>query len=251
MTTRGHHGLLMAGGGGGPATDPNFANVVALLHFEGANNSTTFTDQTGKAWTANNGAKITTGFAKYGAASGNLNAGSGNTITTPSHADFNFGSGDFTVELWAYLPGITGHNQGIVCRDQIGGTRGWLMYTQNPSDPKPGALSFSAWVGGTIYTVSDSASLATGTWHHVAACRDGGTLRLYKNGVQISNTAITGSVGAPSEPCAVGNLWGVGAAFGPDTIMNGYADELRITKGVCRYPGGTTFTPPGAAFPNS
>jgi hypothetical protein len=33
--------------------------------------------------------------------------------------------------------------------------------------------------------------------------------------------------------------------------FNGYAAHLRVTKGVCRYPGGTTFTPPSAPFPTS
>src|SRR5690606_18824891 len=43
------------GGGGRVYTNPPFANVSLLLHCDGANGSTTITDQVaGNTWTANN-----------------------------------------------------------------------------------------------------------------------------------------------------------------------------------------------------
>lgn len=230
--------------------DPFFSNVSALLHFNGANNSTTFTDETGKIWTAVGNSKLSTGTFKYGTASG-LFDGTGDYITTPSHADFDFGSGDFTVEAWV-RPNFLGDNanKAIICRDQIGGTRGWLFYTAQDANPVPDALTFAAWVGGTVYSLADTAPLSTDQFYHAAVVRQGGTLRMYKNGVQVAtNTTITGSVGAPTEPCVIGNLWGVGTPVSAAQSWNGWIDDVRVTKGVCRYPNGTTFTPPTTEFP--
>lgn len=242
---RGRPPVVVAGVG-----DPFFANVVSLLHFDGADASTTFTDVKGKAWTASGNAQIDTAQSKFGGAAGLFDS-NGDYVTTPSHADFSLGAGDFTIELWLRIAGTKPENMGIVVRDSIGGTRGWLFFTQASTDAVPSAVSFTAWVGGTSYLVADSAAITAGAWDHFSAVRDGGTLRLYKNGVQVSSVAITGTIGEPAEPCVIGNLWGVGIQVAAATSLNGWVDDLRITKGVCRYPSGTTFTPPTSAFPDS
>lgn len=235
--------------------DPYWAHVVSLLHFNGTNGGTTFTDQTGKTWSRGGNTVTSTGQVKFGTAAGYFD-GSVDYIATPSHADFNFGSGPFTVEGWFYCDSVSkDENQGLICRDQIGGTRGWLLYTNAITDSPAKALAFTAWVGATPYFVVDTVAMTVGSYVHIAAVRDqssGDVLRLYKNGVQVaSNASISGSVGAPTEPCVIGNLWGVGAYISATTAYNGFADDVRITKGVCRYPGGTTFTPPSAPFPSS
>lgn len=55
------------------ADDPYWGTVVSLLHFEGADASTTFTDETGKVWTAAGNAQIDTAQYKYGAPTAYLN----------------------------------------------------------------------------------------------------------------------------------------------------------------------------------
>lgn len=229
---------------GAAATDPYFANVSSLLHMDGANGSTTFTDQKGKTWTAGGTADISTSFSVFGGASGDF---PGQYISTPNHADFDFGSGDFTVEGWVRITTIGSNFNGIICHDNISVTRGWLLYKNSTAG---GGLSFAAYVGGTGYTVTDPSAPAAATWIYVAAVRDGGTLRLYKNGVQVASTAITGTVNNPTIPTYMGSLVVSGSPTGGDRL-NGYLDEWRVTKGVCRYPSGTTYTVPTSAFPNS
>jgi hypothetical protein len=230
-----------AGSGGGSFT------VSSLLHFDGADGSATFTDVSGKVWTPVGDAQIDTAQSKFGGAAG-LFDGAGDRISTPSHADFDFGSGDFTVEIQRRGNSLAGSAyQGLVCRDEIGGTRGWLLFTGDDTETTPDGLQFAAFVGATAYAAKDTVSAGTGAWQHVAAVRDGGTLRLYKDGMQVGSTAITGSINAPSQPCVIGALWGLSAPLA-GTFFNGWIDEVRITKGLCRYPSGTTFTPPTAAF---
>ena len=66
------------------------AYTKSLLHFNGANNSTTFTDESGKTWTPASAAKLSTTAPKLGSASGLFTAASSDYISTPASADFNF-----------------------------------------------------------------------------------------------------------------------------------------------------------------
>ena len=79
--------------------DPHWSNVVALLHLDGANGSATFTDQKGHTFTAGGSATLSTAQQKFGSASLVLN-GSTQYITSATSADWEMGSGDFTIEMW-------------------------------------------------------------------------------------------------------------------------------------------------------
>lgn len=113
------------------------------------------------------------------------------------------------------------------------------------TDVSSGYVNFAAWVGVVAYSVSDTSALPLGVWTHVAAVRDGSILRLYRGGVQVSSSAISGEVNSPPQ-MMIGNL--VVSNAPNNTSWRGALDELRITVGVCRYPGGTTFAVPTAAF---
>lgn len=80
--------------------DPHRDSVSLHLHCDGTNASTTITDSSSLAhvMTAANGAQITTSDSVFGGASLSL-VGTNRTITAPSNAAFDFGSGDFTIEL--------------------------------------------------------------------------------------------------------------------------------------------------------
>lgn len=235
-----------------PETDAYWANVAALLHFNGTDGSTTFTDETGKTWSFENGyTEIDTAYSKFGG--GSLGCQSSAWLSTPSHTDFDFGSGEFTVEAWVRFSYVeSGKYSCIVCRDQVYGTRGWLLYL-NSSDQK---LTFTAWVGGTAYSAVDTNPMTASstTFRHIAAVRDqsggGDNLRLFVDGVLVGSTAITGSINDGGQPCAVNTLWDVTSRLSwPESYLNGNIDDLRITKGVARYR--SNFSPPAAQFPDA
>jgi hypothetical protein len=232
---------MMALVSGGGATDPYFSSVVSLLHGDGTNGSTTFTDQiAAKTWTRNGTTTvISTTQSKWGGASvyiGNtVGTATTNGITTPSHADFNFGTADFTLEWWQYLTTLADYQNAF---DRGGVTAGGLLLETGSADGK-----YICCVGGT--TVMTEASAATiNVWEHHALVKDAGTLRKYRGGVQTSSVA-----NATSITNTAAAAWGAYANGSNATAA--YMDDCRITKGVCRYPSGTTFTPPTAAFPNS
>lgn len=76
------------------------ANTKILLHLNGEQGSTTFTDESSKAWTKVGNAMITTGQYKLGGASGQFVEATNDWIHTPDHADFYIGTGDYTIEFF-------------------------------------------------------------------------------------------------------------------------------------------------------
>lgn len=225
----------------GTPVDPSWSSVSALLHFDGSNGGA-ITDQTSKTWTAYGGAAINTGDKKFGTAALVLD-GTDDYVTTPDHSDFAFGSGDWTVECWL-KEDSQGSTRQIIGQHSVTGEvdSSFILYSDT------GVLTLSAYVGSSTYSVVGSSSHSTGVWYHVAAVRDGGTLRLFRNGTSIGTTSISGTMNDVSQPVTIGSVMGSGApAF--SLYLHGKVDDLRITKGVARYT--SNFTAPAAAFPDS
>ncbi len=84
-------------------------NVDLLLHFTGADASTTFTDSSPspKTFTAVGNAQIDTAQKKFGSASAQFD-GSGDCIHTPDTAHLELGSGDWTLDFWVKFNDVAG-----------------------------------------------------------------------------------------------------------------------------------------------
>ena len=213
-------------------TDPDFSNVSLLLHMDGSNGGTTFTDSSSNAHsiTAFGNAQVSTTDPKYGTGALLLD-GNGDYLQTPADADFAFGTGDFTVECWCYAT-VVSDNDGLFT---FGGTSSGLFL----------ALFNSGWWlgtagGGGSYMGPATADL--NTWRHVAVTRSGTSLRLFIDGVQKGST-LTNSTNLTDNQLKIGYYFGTIYGF------VGKIDEFRVTKGVARYTA--NFTPPTAPFPDS
>ena len=210
--------------------------AALLLHFDGTNGSTTFTDSSPNALTvtANGNAQISTAQSKFGGASGYFD-GSSDLGFTPTDAT-RFGTGDFTVEFWLYITGSPNDNQVVISFCAWPNTSGFVINYSN--------TTLGVFTGG----FTDSFFYprpASNSWHHCAVCRTSGSVVLYIDGVETPPASTTGSL--------AGNYTdGLQYVGRPTDVnyykLNGYIDELRITKGVARYTA--NFTPPTAPFPN-
>ena len=183
-------------------------------------------------------AQISTSVFKYGTGALKFN-GTTDYLPTPTKTAFVLGSGDFTIECWVYS-GLVG-NGGIAGQIDAASTPSLTSFYMLQIGT---ALTCTVSSGSTNYNAT--ATLTANAWNHVAFVRDGATLRAYVGGVQGGTGSITTlSVNTSTYPVTVGRLGDAALYF------NGYIDDFRFTKGICRYPSGTTFTPPTAAFPNS
>ncbi|WP_374249821.1 LamG-like jellyroll fold domain-containing protein [Thermomonas sp.] len=218
----------------GTNTDPEFENVALLLHGAGSNGSTTITDSgfSGHTVAVAGNAQISTAQSKFGSSSIALD-GTGDYLTVAASAQFSFGTGDFTVEAFV-RPAVTAPEQALLS-NYLNATTGWSFELN--------ANTFHFACTGNGYDISGSTSVAANTWHHVAVARAGGTLRLFVNG------ALDAAV-SDSQACSSTADLMVGRLGTYDVIpLNGYLQEVRITKGVARYTA--AFTPPTQPFPDS
>src|SRR5206468_2316498 len=78
------------------------------------------------------------------------------------------------------------------------------------------------YAGGATRALNGTAAVPTGVWTHLAASYDGTTLRLYVNGAQVSQSAVSGSIAASSSPLRIGGnaIWG--------EYFTGLIDEVRV-----------------------
>jgi len=221
---------VVAGGG----SDPSFASVVALLHFDGSNGSTTITDSSSAAntFTVSGNAQLTTTGPKFGSACLTLD-GSGDDVYAADDADWNLSTNNWTIEGWAY-PDSASAAQTVLAQWGAGGN----------------AFFFGVGTGYGLFLnsgliVGYSSWPSASNWHHWAAVRNGVNVSLYINGtivgspVNISSGAITNS----NETLRIGR------DNGGNPYFSGKMDDIRITNGVARYT--SNFTAPTAAHPDS
>lgn len=226
--------------GGSGITDPLFSNVLLLMHFNGANNSTSMVDNSGtpKTMTANGDAKISTTQSKFGG-SGVFLDGAGDSVTSGNVAALAFGTGDFTVECFVYAtaPGVIMTSRAI----STGSTIYWYFGHEGNR-----LVLASRTSGGTEYAARSAVgTLGLNQWHHVAGVRSGGVLTVFVDGVPGPTTANDGSNNLTETYVSIG-LFNYPGFVG---YYTGFIDEVRITKGIARYA--SAYTPPTAQFPDS
>jgi hypothetical protein len=156
--------------------------------------------------------------------------GTGDWLTAIDGPQLQLGTGDFTIDGWVYLS-ATGVAYGIISKGTA--STGWSVNVTSGNK-----LQFSY----TASNLTGATSLASATWYYFAVVRSGsatGNLKVYLNG-----TVDATSGGAVTDNFNQTSILYVGADRVGGSALNGYLQDLRITKGVAR-----TITTPTAAFP--
>jgi|1_EtaG_2_1085319.scaffolds.fasta_scaffold22787_3 hypothetical protein len=213
------------------------ANTELLLHFDGDNDSTTFTDSSSntRSVSAGGNAHLDTAIKKLGTASLQLD-GSGDYIDVPASADFAH-DGDFTIETWVYYTSGSIDKRAVFVFNGTHDQAYEIWLHKNASNYLGYEMRNSN--NTVINTDATTPVFVADTWYHVAFARDGSTFRHYVDGVQYdANTeggAVTGTLGHGSSVFRIGKR-------NDDESIEGYLDEFRVSD-TCRYPDGTTFVP--------
>ena len=216
-------------------------NVSLLLHMDGTNGSTTFTDSGPNALTvtAVGDAKISTAQSKFGGASG-LFDGTGDYLTVASNPVFSFGVGDFTIEAWVYPTGSTGI-YGVYGTSGGSGSNPKFVMHLDSLTPK---IHYNVLTNGSNIYTNATSTIAVNQWTHLAFVRQGTTWTWYINGTASGTGSNNTTITFTSQTTFIG--YGGESFFAP---FLGNIDELRAKKGQAVYT--SNFTPPPAPFPNS
>jgi alpha-tubulin suppressor-like RCC1 family protein len=224
--------------------DNDFCNVVFMSHFDGNNDSLSFSDLSKYNWTPTREGmvKISTNESQFGGASAVFNGIAG--LTFGSGVEFNM-SGNFTIECF-FRP--TSYNfvnpQALLHGDKLLSTNnaenGWGIYSDK------GVISVTHKVNGaTAEILRSNITLPLHSWSHVAWVRSGLTNSLYINGTRRSQ-----STSSNPAPTYHDTKLDIGTRISTLSLdhrnIYGYIDEARVSK-VARYTT-TNYVVPTRSF---
>jgi hypothetical protein len=211
--------------------------TALLLHCDGADGSTTFTDnsQSPHTITRAGNAQIDTAQSVFGGASA-LFDGTGDWLLLDGSNDFVFGTGEFTIDFRVRFASL-GSFQGLYDMRSAGTTPATGLVIYKNSDHTIRVVNGGSELVSTTVVVIN-------TWYHVAVTRQVSTLRLSINGTVEASGADPGNYVIPASRPVLGAL-DTGSL---GNALNGWLDEVRVIRG--RPMWSANFTPPAAAYPN-
>lgn len=236
-------GVGFIGANGIPGND-SFTKI--LLHFDGPNGSTTFTDVNAaglsNAWTSAGAATLTASGSKFGPSCMTTNNSFSGWISTPYKADFDIQSQDFCADFWfnkngsastsAGLAGFAIDGPGAPGASQLA----WAINITTSGGVQRISVDLSN--GTAVSTITGSANVSSG-WHHIALTRASGSTRLFVDGVLDALTSSSFVATNGSVHVGIGYNQGF-------PVLNCWIDEFRLSVGTSRWT--SNFTPPGAPY---
>lgn len=164
------------------------------------------------------------------------------TSTTATTSDFNFGSGDWTLDFWVRFNSLPMNTYDMTFYSLVKDGRNLIeMYLDGWSTGQ-WCLGIIIGTGGSnplSGSCSNTFSLSTGTWYMFAYVRQGGTIYFFKGGSSVGTVSISGSLATFTIPLRIGV---VNAGFSP---LDGNLDEYRVSN-VARWT--SNFTPPTSPY---
>ena len=159
-------------------------------------------------------------------------------LTVPSSTDFDFGSGDFTIECWVTHGGSS--NMVYINRSYYSASSNssWLLFGNGNGNVDFYATTSTGWT----YQVSAPATINDNQWHHIAVVRTDGYFKIYVDG-DLRKTQSVGSNAIPDSTRVVeiGTQWN-------SAYLTGKISNLRVVKGTAVYT--SSFIPSTAPLTN-
>jgi len=198
---------------------------------------------TKKAVTSNGNAAGSGGQSNFYTRSFYFNA-SGDKLTVPnSSGDFDFGSGDFTIESYVYIDGEYQGDAIINLYNYTNNRRAWNYYFQGNDDGFEFLISTDG--SSQIKRLDSDVPIQKNKWVHVAVTKASNVYRMFFDGIQVDSATVSETIygtGTTSDSVGIGDYAHTNAE-----PFNGYLSDIRIYKGVAKYT--SNFVVP-ATFPN-
>lgn len=206
------------------------SQTVLLLHCNGADGTSNFLDSSSshKTITTAGNCQMDTAQFKFGGSSAYFD-GTGDYLTAADSDDWNFSTGDFTVDLWWRLDVLNiGVTNSIIGQYGGAGNLGWIWdYSLLSGGSRFFWTTDGVSGGSTLFTWAPSAD----TWYHLELVRNGTSIIFFVDGSQVGTSGLIGTSNIFNST----NVLGIGIYEGggvPINPHNGWMDEIRISKGI-------------------
>ncbi|MDD2871933.1 MAG: LamG domain-containing protein, partial [Candidatus Gracilibacteria bacterium] len=195
--------------------------------------------------TFNGNISITNASKKYGSSSYSFD-GASDYISLPTSTDFDFGSGDFTIDGWFKVPNVTGYKTIFASQSDfeigmflVGNKMGYFASSNG--------TSWNMLLGDTGgQNAQGTISITPNVRHHFAYVRNGSNWYGFIDGqLDISKTGINGTIVQKNEVFNIGR-WGNASYW-----YNGEIDEFRVSKGIARWTSDFSSSLPTSHTPDS
>lgn len=215
--------------------------AVAVYHFDGADQGTTITDSSiggTHSGTCSGGAELDTAQKKFGESSLALYETSSSCVTISDSAEFDFSSGDWTIDFWAKFSQFPDMDKKVALYYHGTDSNNYcVLYAQHTSwmGTEYMAITWDQYASGSrtghLETLFDLSQFYN--WNHIAI-----SSKYISAGNRYWYVFLNGISGATFNNSTTPlNFTGDVYIGGHSSIgyMNGWIDELRITKGIPRW----------------
>ena len=189
--------------------------------------------------TAAGGAGISSAQSKFGGYSALFDGTDDALVVANGGGDFDFGTGDFTIELFFYQTSNSSRND--ITGTYSGASTGWGIST-NASNTNEIALFF----GNSTILSSGASAYNLNTWHHLAIARSGSSIKMFIDGSAVASATNTTNITSGYNLRVGAMSSAVDASF---LFFSGYIDDYRVLKGYAKYVA--DFVPPTSAVGTS
>lgn len=196
-----------------PIGPPAYITEGLVLHVDAGNGSSY--PGSGNTWTdlsprGNHGTLVNTithsatnpGYLIFNANGSTISNGGRNPyVSLPQSTDFDFGTGDFTVEMWAYTTTSNSHPDFISINTNAGTYAALRMEYWNNS------LNVFHSYDGNSHAPGTSIPFPLNSWQQIVVSRISGEVKVYLNGTLKATYSLPGSLLAQQET-RIGDLRG-------------------------------------------
>jgi len=218
---------------------PYGSKTVLLLHCDGSNGGTTFTDATGNQTVTSTACTTTTSDKKFGTASADFDGGATErylVVTHTSNMDFD---GEFTIDFWTKVAAAAPTLNNRFYQKGANSATGWGLFMSSTN------IYFGREDEDLGCGFARSLVVGTGDWHHIAVTRGSDNyFRIFLDGVlkDTSDSAYSDNLNDSANTYIGANAGDADSAV----RFNGLIDEFRIVKGLALWTD--TFTPATEAY---
>ena len=199
-----------------PVGPPSLASTL-VLDLDAGNSASyagtgpTWTDLSGKG---NHGTLVNG--VTYNSAGYLVFSGNGPYVSLPKSTDFDFNTGDFTVENWIYMTS-TNASSVYISLNVIGSS--YAAFRMEHSNDR---LYLSHSYDGTSYVNAGNFAFTRNAWQHIVVSRIAGSAVVYVNGVSKLTYSLPGSL-IGQQNSQIGNL-------GRENSFYSFSGNIATTK---------------------